>query len=334
MSDMKQTLMLADTGRATTRLGYGCSSLMGALGRRDSLALLEAAYDAGIRHFDVAPMYGFGAAEECLGEFAQRHADDVTLTTKYGILPPANRRSIMGIARRIAGPILKRIPAVKKRLASAAAAVAAPDVRASFTAEEARQSLERSLRALRTGRIDLWLLHEAEASDLKDDQLLRFLEDSAAQGKIGTFGIGSEARKIPALVSEHPAYCRVLQFEWSVLDDALPAGGPFRIHHRALTENFRQLHSSLREDTDRCRQWSQAIGADLADGEALANLMLKASLVANPSSIVLFSSKNIEHIAKNVAVAEDDALVEPARRLHAVLHQPGVPTKFAVGAAE
>lgn len=331
MSEMKQTLMLADTGRATTRLGYGCSSLMGALNRRDSLALLEAAYDAGIRHFDVAPMYGYGAAEDCLGEFAQRHQGQVTLTTKYGI-PPAGRQSLLGLARSLAGPIVKRIPAVKKRLASAAAAVSAPAARASFTADEASQSLEHSLRALRTDRIDLWLLHEAEAADLQHDDLLRFLEDSRTQGKIGTFGIGSDARKVPALLRQHPAYCRVLQFEWSVLDAAIGLGGPFRIHHRALTDNFRQLHGELHAGSARCKQWSEATGADLADREVLANLMLKASLVANPSSIILFSSKNPAHIAKNVAVAEDDALAEPARRLHVLVQQHGVPTKFAAGA--
>ena len=59
-----EQIRLASSGRETTRLGYGCSSIMGALGRRQSLRLLEAAYDAGIRHFDVAPMYGYGEAED------------------------------------------------------------------------------------------------------------------------------------------------------------------------------------------------------------------------------------------------------------------------------
>ena len=54
-----EQIRLASSGRETTRLGYGCSSIMGALGRRQSLRLLEAAYDTGIRHFDVAPMYGY-----------------------------------------------------------------------------------------------------------------------------------------------------------------------------------------------------------------------------------------------------------------------------------
>ena len=68
-----ETDRAGDNGRTTTRLGYGCSSLMGALGQKESLALLEAAYDAGVRHFDVAPLYGFGQAEGCLGEFLARH---------------------------------------------------------------------------------------------------------------------------------------------------------------------------------------------------------------------------------------------------------------------
>ena len=74
---------------------------MGAMGRRESVAMLEAAFDAGIRHFDVAPMYGFGQAEGCLGEFLGRHRADVTVTTKYGI-PPAKNQGLIGLARVLA----------------------------------------------------------------------------------------------------------------------------------------------------------------------------------------------------------------------------------------
>jgi aryl-alcohol dehydrogenase-like predicted oxidoreductase len=68
-----QTVALGTTGRSTTRLGFGCSSVMGSLNRRDSLRMLASAFDAGIRHFDVAPMYGYGEAEVCLGEFLKHH---------------------------------------------------------------------------------------------------------------------------------------------------------------------------------------------------------------------------------------------------------------------
>ena len=105
-----EQIALGTTGRQTTRLGFGCASIMGATNRRDSLKLLETAYDAGIRHFDVAPMYGYGEAESCLGEFLQRHPGQITITTKYGI-PPPKKSSLITLGRRIAGPIVKNLPA-------------------------------------------------------------------------------------------------------------------------------------------------------------------------------------------------------------------------------
>src|ERR1700761_7964871 len=137
--------MITSSRRETTRLGYGCSSIMGALNRTQSLRLLEAAYDAGIRHFDVAPMYGYGQAESCLGEFRARHRD-ITITTKYGIAPP-KRGGVLRAARRVVGPMLQRVPALKRRIARAAGAVTAPAEKSRFTADEARVSLENSLRS-------------------------------------------------------------------------------------------------------------------------------------------------------------------------------------------
>ncbi len=116
---MMETIELGTTGRTTTRLGYGCSSLMGGMNRSESLAALEAAFDAGIRHFDVAPMYGFGEAESCLGEFLGRHRADVTVTTKYGI-PPARNQGLIGVARSIARPLVKALPGLKRGLSRVA----------------------------------------------------------------------------------------------------------------------------------------------------------------------------------------------------------------------
>jgi D-threo-aldose 1-dehydrogenase len=271
---------LATTGRKTTRLGYGCSSLMGAMGRKESLAMLECAFDAGVRHFDVAPMYGFGQAEICLGGFLARHRSDVTVTTKYGI-PPAKNQGLIGVARSIARPIVKLLPGLKKGLSQV----------------------------------------EVEASDLSDDRLLRLLEDSVAAGTIGTFGVGSGGLKIGALLAARPEYCPVVQFEWSVMDPQVPSMASFRIHHRALTDNFRTLHAELAADTTRCTRWSAAVDADLADTETLASLMLKASLVENPEAVILFSSKSPTHMRHNVAVAQDASLVAPARRLYELVQQ-------------
>jgi D-threo-aldose 1-dehydrogenase len=316
-----EQIALGQSGRQTTRLGYGCSSLMGVLNRRDSLRLLEAAYDAGIRHFDVAPMYGYGEAESCLGEFLQIHRNDVTVTTKYGIAPPKNS-ALLRAGRRIAGPIVKKLPGIKQAIAKAANTATRNEERPAFTAAQAKASLARSLTALRTNRIDLWLLHEVEASDLQEDALLILLESEIKQGSIGNFGIGSGAEKILALLTEYPAYCRTLQYEWSILDTpvpndpAIPTTQTFRIHHRALTSNFRILHTALLNNRPLTQRWSDVTNTDLANPETLANLMLKAALVMNPASIILFSSKNPQHIHANIRVAADTSLETPARRLY------------------
>ena|SRR5579875_1439124 len=315
-------ITLPNTGRTTTQLGFGCSSLMGATGRKESLALLEHAFDAGIRHFDVAPMYGYGAAEGCLGDFMALHPDEVTITTKYGIPPPPNQ-GLMRAARRAIGPLLKAIPSVKKRLASAANTVTAAAPKAPFTAAAAQVSLDNSLRELGTDRIDLFLLHEAEAQELTDDALLPFLENAQAAGKIGAFGCGSTAGSIPALVTHKPAYTRILQYEWSVLGKPLGPLNAFTLHHRSLTEHFQELQTALARKPETRNRWSTEINADLAQPGMLAALMLKASLVHNPESIVLVSSRNRHHITENVRVASDDSLIEPARKLYTVAQREG-----------
>jgi aryl-alcohol dehydrogenase-like predicted oxidoreductase len=311
------TIPLAGTNRQTTRLGFGCGSLMGATNRRASLKLLDSVFEAGIRHFDVAPMYGYGEAEACLGEFRQQHRGQITVTTKFGIAPP-RRSTLIKLGRSMAGPIVKQFPSLKQSLAHAANTAIRNPERPAFTPAEAKASLDRSLAALCSGHIHLWLLHEATAADLHDDALLEFLEAEVKKGVIGTFGIGSSADKIPALLTSHPAYCRALQYEWSVLDAQIPdaPSAPFRIHHGVFTPNFRALHAALISNQPLCQRWSASTNTDLSNAESLGHLLLKAALLMNPNSIILFSSKKIAHIHSNLLAAADKSLELPARQLY------------------
>lgn len=316
-----EKISLAFSGRETTRLGYGCSPIMAGISRRESLRLLDAAYDAGVRHFDVAPLYGYGEAESCLGDLLTRHRD-ITITTKFGISSP-KRGGLLRAARRIVGPVVQRVPALKRAARSASAAAAAPP-KSNFTAQEARASLENSLRLLRTNYIDILLLHEAESADLADDSLLNFLHEAVTKGTIGSFGIGSESTRIPALLLDRPAYCKVVQHDWSILDPLEPQQANLHIHHRALADAYQTLHNAFSADKARCRRWSELTGRDLARREDLAALMLKAALVLHPNSIVLVSSKSPAHIRENVRVAGDASLEEPARRLHQLVQREGL----------
>ena len=152
-----ERIELPGTGRATSRLGFGCASLMGAVGRRESLRLLDASWDAGIRHFDVAPMYGYGAAEGCVGEFLAKHAGESTVTTKYGI-PAAKNPGLLRAARKMLRPLVERVPALKKKLAQAAGSTVAAVEKSKFTADDARTNA-RAQFARASGGTDGCLAH-------------------------------------------------------------------------------------------------------------------------------------------------------------------------------
>ena len=58
------------TALAISRLGFGSASIAGlfsAVSDDDATAMIEHAWDAGVRYFDTAPQYGYGLAERRLG---------------------------------------------------------------------------------------------------------------------------------------------------------------------------------------------------------------------------------------------------------------------------
>src|SRR5215471_15656880 len=59
------------------RLGMGCGDLCGGAGQSHSAKLVRTAYDAGIRYFDVARLYGNGSAEGVLGNALKPMRDRV-----------------------------------------------------------------------------------------------------------------------------------------------------------------------------------------------------------------------------------------------------------------
>jgi D-threo-aldose 1-dehydrogenase len=84
---------LVDVGRAglrTTRLGLGGASIGGlydAVSEPDAVSLIEHAWAVGIRSYDVAPLYGYGAAEQRMGLALRRcDRDAFVLSTKVGRL--------------------------------------------------------------------------------------------------------------------------------------------------------------------------------------------------------------------------------------------------------
>lgn len=289
----------------STRLGYGCSRLMGGITHRESVALLEAAFDSGIRHFDTAPLYGYGRAEGVLGEAFRSRRDQITIATKFGLRPP-RRGSLLGIARQVALPIVRRLPSVRSRLSRAAAGLGG---RAHFSPEELRKSLDQSLAALKTDYIDIMLLHEATLPDLSDE-LFAALEHGVEQGKIRSFGIGSEVAAAAEIYRTEPRFCPILQFEWSVLNHARPAySGSFLVTHRSLSDSLVRLRAWLGAHPQIAQAWSKELGQDVASLPVLSRLMLAAARSANPDGITLFSSRSVRNIRTNAKLMLESAML-------------------------
>lgn len=95
---------ISRAGLEVSAMGLGCASF-GGLYRdapmTDAKAALLAAWDRGIRYFDVAPMYGLGRAEHILGDFLREtvgQAGEVVVSTKAGRLMVSPRPGRMATA--------------------------------------------------------------------------------------------------------------------------------------------------------------------------------------------------------------------------------------------
>lgn len=80
---------IGSTGVEVTALGLGSAPLGGLyaeLPTQHAIEVLEAGWQAGIRYFDTAPMYGLGRAEHLMGQVLRETSRPFTLSTKVGRL--------------------------------------------------------------------------------------------------------------------------------------------------------------------------------------------------------------------------------------------------------
>jgi len=317
---MMPTATIPGSDRNTTALGFGGNALLGAKSRREGLALLAAAYDSGIRHFDTARAYSSGDAEGLLGEFLSQggRRDTVTITTKFGLQPPSGGVARMRWVKSLARKIMRLSPGLKKAISAKSGQMVR---RGAFSVDDARASFEVSLRELRTDRVDLLLLHEASAADCTPD-LRSFLDAARHDGRIGEYGVGSRFERVGEILRDRPEFARVVQFESSAVHpnrEVLGAAVPFAITHGAIGGSFGELRELLRARPETLRTWSDALDLDLANAGTLAPLMLAHAASANPGGIVLFSSTRPEAIRENVrAVVEGRFAIDQIQRFGAL----------------
>jgi D-threo-aldose 1-dehydrogenase len=288
-------------------IGLGCSALSSG-GEKKALHVLGTAFDAGVRHFDVARYYGYGESEGLLGTFLKSRRSEVTITTKFGIEPPRRTnalRFVMQTGRRLA----QFVPTARGFLHRRAQGLVRG---ARFSVKEAQSSLETSLRELDTDYIDFFLLHDYSVSENSPDELVAFLTDAAKAGKIRYFGLGTGIENILGALECQPELCNIVQFQNSVLNrnvERLPRDGPHRliITHGSLSASYRSVSAFLKAHGDLARNWSAKLAIDCSKDETISALMLNYAVQVNPNGLVLFSSRNAPRVSRNVrAVLEPD----------------------------
>ena len=164
---------LPGTDLEVSRGAFGTARLHRMPGRAEREQLLRAALDAGFTHFDTAPLYGFGLAEEALGALSDAN---ITVATKVGLYPPGRgeRGSALGTAlRKVAG---KFVPSLSRARVSADIA-------------RAEHSLTQSLKRLRRETVDILFIHEPDPALFDTDEWRAWREREAGRGRVRHFGL-------------------------------------------------------------------------------------------------------------------------------------------------
>lgn len=166
---------------ATSKLGFGTGSLH-LIPPAEREAVLRAAVDAGLTHFDTSPYYGFGLAEKALSAITS--LPGVRIATKVGLYPPggADQPGWMVLARKIAG---KAVPAFSRPIADMSVAAA-------------RASLDASRRRLQRDYLDVVLVHEPAHLLLNSEEWQRLVDEQ--RGRVGAFGVAGEPERVLPMI--------------------------------------------------------------------------------------------------------------------------------------
>jgi D-threo-aldose 1-dehydrogenase len=293
-------------------IGFGCASLYGLPARRDRRAVLEFAYDLGIRHFDVAPMYGLGLAEAELSAFI-RTRPDIHLATKFGIRPTAVGR-FAGLVQRPIRRILQSSPAMKADIKTAGSGPEAGPIgqllyiRQSYSVENARRALLSSLRALRTERIDYYLLHEPIGA-LADDHsaLIDYLEAERGRGVIGRWGPAGRLSDMDSAVAQLSARASVIQLPYDLVaghQGPQPDPGRPSITFGVIGAALPRVRQALGREPQLRQTCSELLDADLSETTTVVRLLVRDAVAHNPGGTVLVSSTKTAHLETACAAAD------------------------------
>lgn len=293
-------------GRSVSALGYGCASLGSRVGSSAALRSVHHALDLGVTWFDVAPSYGDGAAEALLGQALIGRRDKVIVCTKFGIEPaaaPTWKTSLKPMLR----PLVRAIP----RLRSVVSAGRSTAVRPPVDARLIQSSVERSLRQLRTDRIDVLAFHDPDVFDLGRHDIIRCLADLVSSGKVGGLSVAGTPQAARAAAEPFS----FVQFandpvarQLSLVK--LPAGRFVLTHSVFNPQSIDAIGSALRD-----QEWPRR-----KPGE----LLLNWAFAQNPDGVVLCSMTDPRNLEANCRLAATPVNLESAALVDSLASQGGI----------
>ena len=302
-----RTRHLGDGGPEVSVVGLGTKNFGRRCDYKQTLAVIDAALDAGITLFDTADIYGQGMSEDYIGRALEGRRDKVILATKFGM--PMEERPDDSTGRR----------------------------------EYIRWAVEGSLRRLRTDVIDLYQLHRPDEST-PIDETLGALNELVEEGKVRWIGASNfSAEQIDAAedVAREKGLNRFVsvQNEYSLFrreieEDVLPACERlgigvlpyFPLASGLLTGKYR-----LTEKPSEGRLAGQEIAQDaletvealIAYGESRGISLLEVAigaLLAQPAiSSVIAGATKPEQVHANVGAAEWKPTAADLEELRALL---------------
>jgi aryl-alcohol dehydrogenase-like predicted oxidoreductase len=261
-------------------LGFGCAPILGAVSAATAARALDYAIDNGINHLDLARSYGYGEAEGFVGRTIKGKRDKIVLATKFGIR--ANWKATL------LRPVKPLVRVLYNRLKRKASADSAPNENRAVAgrfmdrivplrSRDMKQSLENSLRALRTDYVDYLFIHEPLHSLTHFDELRSTAEQYKTEGKIRAWGLAF----MQSQEHLHESYIDAM--------DLLQFNKPREMaDYDKLVSSRGNLSNII---------FSPMSGAfnGLGPGERLTK-------IANdfPKSVILCSMYNVEHMKQNI----------------------------------
>ena len=209
---MPATRTIGATNIQVTELSFGGAPL-GAVGDRltdaDVQAIVQRAWQGGLRYFDTAPLYGHGLSEKRLGAVLRElPRDEFVLSTKVGrlLVPEAQGKRFPGM--RDAEPLA---------------------IRYDYSRDAVRRSLASSLERLGLDRVDILLCHDIDVWTHGDAQpgifdaarngTLPALRELREEGVVRAIGLGvNEWQVCSRVLDEMDVDCFLLAGRFTLLE--------------------------------------------------------------------------------------------------------------------